>query len=71
VVVGVSIENAFSVSHDPTHVTREQFEATENEGAHQDLAQLRVGPRQREHVKCLRTTKPIDRYSLRRSGRSA
>ena len=37
-----------SNDHHSTHVAREQFEATKNEGAHQDLAQLRIGLHQRE-----------------------
>ena len=39
-----------SDDHDPAHVAREQLETTQNEGAHQDLAQLRIGLYQRTQL---------------------
>src|SRR5207249_5054098 len=39
-----------SDDHDPAHVAREQLETTQNEGAHQDLAQLRIGLHQRQQL---------------------
>src|SRR6478672_2964482 len=39
-----------SDDHDPTPVARDQLEAPKNEGAHQDLAQLRIGLHQREEL---------------------
>jgi hypothetical protein len=37
-------------AHDASHVAGDQFEAPKNEGAHQNLIQLRIGLHQREQL---------------------